>query len=407
MWRWDFAQGDYGDINALVVRDVNERVSKILLPGINKESDAYPVVDEEGNIYLLYWLWINWDAPHGFGDYPDNTLNQISRRFAVALVNLKNGKIDGYLVNKERDDYVLSFYRSFYSQWDKPIPSWLEGQMRYPEEFLEKQIEAYNWYFQNDFQKWQRNEFYELTLGDDGKPIEDVRYIEMPIFGEQSWSATRLIEKYQATTRNLAGAYVAPCGDKTGKLYFVDFKDQTIIGPSVALSIVRSNTELQKIPAFSQGQWASGNILMYSIGGGFYYVIPYYKEEAALLLPQMVAVIDAKSQSMGFYTIQNPKDSNEISMAATYAFKSIGVQAVQEEGTLINGTLIAKNDVVENGNTHWLLKIQMADGTTIEVWAKVEEHLNREDVAKIINMKVGNTVIIHIDEQKVVMDVLP
>jgi hypothetical protein len=402
MWRWDFAQGDYGDISALTVRDVNERISKILLPGVNKESDAYPVVDDKGNVYLLYWLWITRDSPHGFGDYPENTLNQMSRRFAVALVNLKNGEIDGYLTDKERDDYLLSFYRSFYSQWDKPIPSWLEGQMRYPEEFLEKQIEVYNWYFQEDFQKWQRNEFYELTLDNAGNPIEDVRYIVMPINGKLTWCAVRLVEWYKGTTRNLAGMYIAPCGEKTGEVYFVDFKGQTIIGPDVALSIIRSNTELTKHPYFSQ--WKSGNILMYSINGQLYYVVPYYKEEAAMLLPQMITVVNAKDQSVGFYIIQNPKDSNEVSMATTYAFQRIGVKTTEE--TVVNGTLIAKNEYVENGNTRWLLNIQLADGTTTEVLAKVEKLTTREDISKIINLKIGDTISVRVDTTKVVTEIL-
>jgi len=402
MWRWDFAQGDYGDINTLVVRDVNERVSRILLPGVNKESDAYPVVDDKGNIYLLYWLWITRDSPHGFGDYPENTLNQMSRRFAVALVNLKNGEIDGYLMNEERNDYLLSFYRSFYSQWDKPIPSWLEGQMRYPEEFLEKQIEVYNWYFQEDFQKWQRNEFYELTLDNAGNPIEDVRYIVMPINGKLTWCAVRLVEWYKGTTRNLAGMYVAPCGDKTGKVYFVDFKGQTIIGPDVALSIVRSNQEMKsKHPIFDQ--WKNGNILMYSINERFYYVIPYYKEEAAMLLPQMVTVVNAQDQSMGFYPIQNPKDPNEVSMATTYAFQRIGVKTTEE--AVFNGTLVAKNEYIENGNTRWLLNIQLTDGTTIEVLAKVEK-LTRESISKIVNLKVGDMISVRVDTTRVVMEIL-
>jgi hypothetical protein len=404
MWRWDFAQGDYGDISALTVRDVNERISKILLPGVNKESDAYPVVDNKGNIYLLYWLWITRDSPHGFDDYPENTLNQMARRFAVALVNLKNGEIDGYLMNKEKDDYLLSFYRSFYAQWDKPIPSWLEGQVRYPEEFLEKQIEVYDWYFQDDFQKWQRNEFYELTLDNStGSPIEDVRYIVMPINGKLTWCAVRLVEWYKGTTRNLAGMYVAPCGNETGKVYFVDFKGQTVIGPSVALSTVSGNQEVKKHPAFDQ--WKSGNILMYSIDERFYYVIPYYKEEADMLLPQMIAVVNAQDQSMGFYAIQNPKDSDEISMATTYAFQRIGVQTTEK--TVINGTLVAKNEYIESGNTRWLLNIQLTDGTTIEVLAKIEKLTTREGISKIVNLKIGDTISVRIDTTRTVTEILP
>ncbi len=401
MWKFDFAGGDYGDIRTLVSRDVNKRVSKILLPGMGKESDAYPVVDDMGNIYLLYWVWITWTPPHEFSDYPEHTENQISRKFAVVLVNLKNGKIDGYLMDEERDDYLLSLYRSFYSQWDKPTPQWLNDQLRYPEEFLERQIDVYNWYFQDNFENWQRNEFYELSLGEDGKPIEDVRYILMPINEKLTWCAVRLVEWYKGTTRNLAGMYVAPGGEDTGKTYFVDFKGQTIIGPSIALSTIRGNSELTKHPYFPQ--WKSGNILMYSLGSQLYYVIPYYKEEATTLLPQMVAVVNAYDQSTGFYIIQNPRDSKEIALAATNAFQMVGVTIIKE--VEINGTLLEKYDYVVSGNTRWLLNIQLTNGTTLEIVAKAEL-LSIDDITKITHLNIGDFITASIDENKVIIKVL-
>jgi len=401
MLKFDFAAGDYGDIRTLASRDVNERVSEILLPGMGKESDAYPVVDDKGNVYLLYWVWITWSPPHEFSDYPEHTHNQISRKFAVVLVNVKTGRISGYLTNKERDDYVLSFYRSFYAQWDKPIPEWLKGQLRYPEKFLDRQIDVYNWYFQDNFEKWQRNEFYEVTLGDGGAPIEEVRYILMPINGKLTWCAVRLVERYKGTTRNLAGMYVAPGEEETGKIYFVDFKEQTIIGPSIALSTIRGNPELTKHPYFPQ--WKSGNILMYSLGSQLYYVIPYYKEEAATLLPQMVSVVNAYDQSTGFYIIQNPKDSKEVSLATTYAFQRVGVKIAKE--IKINGTLLEKNEYVEGGNTRWLLNIKLFNGTNVEVVAKAEM-LSVEDIGKIIHLKTGDFIEAQIDENKVIVKVL-
>lgn len=405
MWRWDFAQGDYGDISVLTTRDTGERISKILLPGMDKESDAYPVADNDGNVYLLYWILVSRESPSEFCDYPEHSQNQISRKFAIALVNLKNGEIDGYLMNQEKDDYVLSLYRPFYSQWDKPVPDWLKRQLRYPEEFFEKQIDVYNWYFQDDFQKWQRNEFYEPTLDNSGNVMEDVRYIMMPINGNLTWSAVRLVEWYKGTTRNLAGMYIAPCGEETEKVYFVDFGGKTVIGPSVALSVVRSNAELTKHPNFNQ--WSSGNILMYSLGGEFYYSIPYYKQEAGTILPQMVAVVNAQDQSMGFHIIQNPRDSTEVSTGMTYAFQRIGVNVgtINLEKNKVNGTLVDKEDYVENGNTRWLLNIHTTEGTIIEVQAKVEL-LEVEVISEIINLKVGDVISVRLDQNGFVVEIL-
>lgn len=404
MWRFDFASGDYGDIKALVKRDLKERVSEILLPGMQVEPDGYPVIDDKGNIYMLYWLWVTWDTPHDFGDYPEHEYNQIYRKFAIVLVNLKNGEISGYLMNR-RNDYVLSFYLSFYSQWDKPVPEWLKSQLRYPEEFIEKQIDVYNWYWQDDPQEWQRNKFYELTMAD-GNIIEDVRYIMMPINNTLKWCAVRLVEWYKGTTRNLAGMYVAPCEEETGKLYFVDFEGKTIIGPSIALSTVKSNPQLAKIPAFAQGKWIEGNILFYSMGNELYYVIPWYRQEANMLLPQMVAIVNAFTQQMGFYIIQNPKDPNEVLMAATYAFQNMGVELVEKpEQFELNGTLLNIFHYVKEGNSRWIIELKLENGTSVQVLAKAEM-LAESDIAKISQMEPGDWISLRVDKSMEVLEVL-
>jgi hypothetical protein len=195
--------------------------------------------------------------------------------------------------------------------------------------------------------------------------------------------------------------YVAPCGQETEKVYFVDFQGKTVIGPTVALSVVRSNPELTKHPYF--GQWSNGNILMYSLGGKFYYSIPYYKKEANTILPQMVAVVNAEDQSMGFHTIKNPRDPTEVSMATTYAFQRIGVNTIGENQ--INGTLVDKKEYVEDGNTRWFLNIQTPEGKAIEVLVRVEV-LHIEEISRIINLKLGDPISVRVDQDNVVAEVL-
>jgi hypothetical protein len=181
MFRWDFAQGQYGDISSLTTRDVQTRLSTIALKGMKLENDAYLAADNDKNLYLIDWIWINYNSPSQYSDYPERVYDKVVRRFAVVTINLKNGIIDGYLVDKDRNDYILNFYRSFYRVWDKSMPDWLVNQLRYPEELLKTQIDVYNFYFQDNFQQWQNNQFYELTMqetaGGSLEPIEDVRYI--------------------------------------------------------------------------------------------------------------------------------------------------------------------------------------------------------------------------------------
>lgn len=358
MWRWDFASGDYGDIKTLVDRDIHARVNNILLPRMTLAPDPYPVCDGKGNIYELFWVWIDWKPSHGYADYAqDKGYDQILRKFAVVLVNLKDGKIDGYLMNKQRSDYILGFYRNWYSNWNKTIPSWLQEQLRYPEDLLERQIDVYNYYFQKDFQQFQRNKFYELTTDSAGNVIEDVRFIIVPINGVMKWSAVRLVEWYKLGSRNLVGAYIAPGGADTGKIYLVDLENvkqlapeetsPAIIGPSIAISAINSNPEI-KTQLELHKNWEPGNILWYSTAGRFYYIVPYYAQQADLVLPAMTTVVDALSSQAGYHVIANPKNANEVKASATYAFQKLKSGAVGGAAGTVNATAVTAAAVSMN-----------------------------------------------------------
>src|SRR6266566_239368 len=148
--RFDFANGNYGNIKALEYRDVNDRLSNILLPNMQMDPDPYPVVDNQGNIFLLHWIWVDWKSPSDFADYPEHTQTSILRLFGAVLTDVKTGEVTGYLYNNAKTDYVTSFYRSMYPQWNQPMPSWLIPQLRYPEQYFNTQQDVYNFYFQTD-----------------------------------------------------------------------------------------------------------------------------------------------------------------------------------------------------------------------------------------------------------------
>ena len=188
--RFDFANGNYGNIKALEYRDVNDRLSNILLPNMQMDPDPYPVVDTQGNIFLLHWIWVDWKSPSDFADYPEHTQTSILRLFGAVLTDVKTGEVTGYLYNNAKTDYVTSFYRSMYPQWNQPMPSWLIPQLRYPEQYFNTQQDVYNFYFQTDPLQWQRNVFLQST--------EDTRFIITPINGNLTWAAVRLVEIYQS-----------------------------------------------------------------------------------------------------------------------------------------------------------------------------------------------------------------
>ncbi len=391
--RLDFANGDYGDVKALVDRDVDSRISKLMLPGMRMDSDPYPVVDKDGNIFLLHWLWVDWKSPHQFADYPDNQDTSILRLFAAVLTNLKTGEMQGYLYNPRPTDYVTSFYRSMYPQWNHPIPSWLIPQLRYPEGFFNTQQSVYNFYFQSDPLQWQRNVFLQST--------EETRFIITPINGKLTWAAVRLVEIYQSPSKNLAGLYIAPAGKDTGKVYLIQFPgNSTVIGPESAISAVTTDPKVGGQITLHPG-WTSGNILMYSINGRLTYIIPYYGTQQNLNVPVMVVAVDGSTKKVGSYLISNPNIFSDVNKAAGFAVNNIGL------GTQITvtGNVTYTVRYVVGGNSRWNIGVVTKTGP-VEVYAHAET-LTAADVTKIDRLVAGDSISVVVDStSRVIQQVL-
>ena len=359
------------------------------------DNDPYPVVDDKGNLYLLHWLWIDWRSPHDFADYPEHVDTSILRLFAPVLTNVKTGEITGYLFDNQRTDYVLDFYRSMYPLWNQPMPGWLLPQLRYPEQFFEMQQEVYNFYFQTDPLQWQRNVFLEST--------EDTRFIIIPINDKLTWASVRLVEIYKSPSKNLAGLYIAPAGQDTGKVLLIRFPEgTTVLGPDTAISAVTTDPGV-KSQLTLHPDWNSGNILLYSINGRLIYVIPYYGTQQNLNVPVMVAVVDGSTKQVGSYFIRNPNDFDEVRIATSLAVSSMGVSTGTQ--TTINGTLDYRVKYDSGGNTRWILGITKTNGTPVEVLAKAET-LTTADISKIDRLSIGGPVSVVVDDTNTVLRVL-
>jgi hypothetical protein len=393
--RFDFANGNYGNIKALEYRDVNNRLSNILLPNMQMDPDPYPVVDKQGNIYLLHWIWVNWQSPSDFADYPEHTQTSILRLFGAVLTDVKTGAITGYLYTNGKSDYVTSFYHSMYPQWNQPMPSWLVPQLRYPESYFNTQQDVYNFYFQTDPLQWQRNVFLQST--------EDTRFIITPINGNLAWAAVRLVEIYQSPSQNLAGLYIAPAGNQTGTVYLIRFPEgTTVIGPNSAASAVTTDPTV-KSRLTLHPDWTSGNMLLYSINGGLIYVIPYYGTSSSLTVPVMVAVVNAYTKQVGSYAITNPNDPTEVQSATSRAVSGLGVSTGTQQ--TITGNVTSINSYVVSGNTRWIIGIRTNSTTVIQALAKAET-LTTADQVKIAALTVGAKVTVLVDTSQTPVTVL-
>jgi hypothetical protein len=337
--RWDFAKGDRGeDVKMLYLRDVRERISPILLPDMTVDDDPYLVSDGE-NLYYALYVYIDRDMPTEYLDYP-NRQNVFLRNFAVVLINTYNGSMEGYFMSDE-ENYVLDFYRTMYPQWNQPTPSWLKPQLRYPEFLFERQIDSDNIYHVTNPDVWQgQTDFFELTTNAQGVPIEDVRYVVFSLNEATYWASVRLVQKFKSPAQNLAAMYVALNGENFGNAFLFRGGTVAVIGPQTALDAI-SNFSPTKSLLSLHPNWIHGNILMYVVNSTLHYFVPFYAQTTSTLSPSMMACVDALTQDVGYYVIENPQDAAEVRAGSEKAYLDlVGV-------TIELGAEERKNNVLE------------------------------------------------------------
>jgi len=273
------------------------------------------------------------------------------------------------------------------------MPSWLLPQLRYPEHFFEAQQDVYNFYFQTDPLQWQRNVFLQST--------EDTRFIIVPINGNLTWAAVRLVEIYQSPSKNLAGLYIAPAGADTGQVFLIRFPEgKTVLGPESAISAVTTDPRV-KSELTLHPDWTSGNILLYSVSGILIYVIPYYGTAGQNLnVPVMVVVVNAETKQVGSYSITDPSNIADVNAATGFAVNNIGLGTQRT----ITGNLTSIDDYVVDGNTRWRLVIATS-GPSEEVTARAET-LTTADINKILGVPIGGAISVVVDNTNTVIDVL-
>ncbi|MFH0749196.1 MAG: UPF0182 family protein [Candidatus Bathyarchaeota archaeon] len=347
--RWDFGRGDWGPIKMLYMRDINQRLSQILLPGMTIDDDPY-IVSDGKNIYYLSYIYINRDMPTEYLDYPTYQ-DKYWRLFATVLINAYDGSIQGYLLNQNETNYVEDFYRGIYPQWNQEVPIWLQSQLRYPEFLFEKQIDSYNLYHVSDSDFWQRGtDFFELTTNAVGAPIEDVRFVSFYLNGTTYWAAIRLVEQYRGAGKNLAGMYVALNGETilNPEVFLLRTGSIAVIGPQTALDTI-NNYGPTRTQLTLQPNWQAGNILLYVINNRPYYFVPYYGGTGTTLAPAMIVTVDALSQKVGYYIIVDSGNAKEVGLASEKAyFNLIGATVELPAEARKNNVL---NEVEKQGYT--------------------------------------------------------
>lgn len=285
---WSFAGQN---LNMLLERDVLSRVSKILLQGLTVDQDAYIVVDPSGNLYYAVSVFIDYRLSTGYAH------ENYMRFVGVVLVDIETGVMGFYRSPTANSTFFIDKTFDEYYPW-QDMPSWLQSQIRWPEDLYERQLQIAYIYHVKDGFIWRSGVDFQEAPGE-----SDTRYIIMRIGGVDRFVAIHNVEFLQSPGKNLAGLYVMGCGNRDfGELTFYGSGAvgvSTYLGPEAARQAFQTSDKVRTQLSL-WGQYRYGNILLYHLGGQLFFVIPVFLQVEATATKVIeklggVGLVDAES----------------------------------------------------------------------------------------------------------------
>ena len=286
-------------VHIMRYKDVHDRMQLLypyfLYDLFGKELDSLPVTDGT-NSYWLLPLIIGFDT----SDIPWSVGNPYLRLVGYALVDAYNGDIQ---LLKTGDDFFSEMFSSQYSDQFKPIPTWLEEQIRYPVELFNWKTEMYNIYHVTNVETFiQANEFYEIPSG------LDTYYVEAkpPGFEKTEFLGLLSLELRGSQGRNLAG-YMIVENDLAGlgnmQFYEVPLNSTTkLIGPTAVREALDRDPEFAQLKTLLRNPRIGDNIL-YRVGDHDIYFIPVYTAGAGGVVAQLGTIAAVGAAFNGEYFV--------------------------------------------------------------------------------------------------------
>jgi hypothetical protein len=286
-------------VHIMRYKDVHDRMQTLypyfLYNLFGKELDSFPVTDGT-NSYWLIPLIIGFDTR----DVPWSVGNPYLRLVGYALVDSYNGNIQ---LLKTGDDFFSEMFSSQYSDQFKPIPKWLEEQIRYPVELFNWKTEMYNIYHVNNVETFiQANEFYEIPNG------LDTYYVEAkpPGFEKPEFLGLLSLELRGSQGRNLAGYMVVENDLKDlghMQFYEVPLNSTTkLIGPTAVREALDRDPDFAQLKTLLRNPRIGDNIL-YRVGDHDVYFIPVYTAGAGGVVAQLGTIAAVGAAFNGEYFV--------------------------------------------------------------------------------------------------------
>jgi len=286
-------------IHVMRYKDVNERMSTLypyfLFNLFGKELDSLPVTDGK-NTYWLVPLITGFDS----SNIPWSAGNPFLRLVGYGLVNTYDGDIQ---LIKHGDDFFTNMFMDQYQDKIIPMPTWLEDQIRYPQELFNWRTEMYNIYHVDDVDIFiQANEFYEIPRG------LDTYYIQAkpPGFEEPEFVGLLSLELRGSQGRNLAG-YMVVQNDTPNlghmQFYEVPIESETkLLGPTSVREALDRDPDFAQLKTLLRNPRIGDNIL-YQVGHYDTYFIPVYTAGAGGVVAQLGTIAAVGAAFTGEYHV--------------------------------------------------------------------------------------------------------
>lgn len=326
------------EMDILVERDVMSRVSSIMLQGLTVDRDPYIVINPSGSLHYAVSIFIDYKLATGYAH------ENYMRFMGVSLINIETGEMEFYESPAFGDGFFLdATYRGYYD-WQE-CPSWLEAQLRWPEDLYERQLDVAFIYHVNQAEIWSNGVDFHEAPSD-----SDVRYVIMTINGEERFIAYHNAEFKSSPAHNLAGIYIMGCGDKNfGELVFYKAGEEgysTWLGPTAVVQAFETNdvvrTQLQL-----WGSHRYGNRLVYHLGGELFFVVPVFLE--------VQTSVDRVIEKLGGVGLVDAKTGERVKLGANvveayYAMVGLLNQTIVQEGEVGLESVTLEPTTIEEGD---------------------------------------------------------
>ncbi|MEM3006753.1 MAG: UPF0182 family protein [Candidatus Nitrosotenuis sp.] len=259
-------------VHVMRYKDIYDRMETLypyfLYNLFGQKLDFYPVTDGR-NTYWLIPLIVGLDT-HAV---PWSIGNPYLRLVGFALVDTYNGDIT---LLKYGDDYFARILHSQYGDKFQPIPSWLNEQIRYPQELFTWKTEMFNIYHVTNTETFiQANSFYEIPARLEAYYIA----AKPPGYDKIKFLGLLSLELRGSQGKNLSG-YMIVENDLPAlgnmQFYQVPLNSTTkLIGPTAVREALDKDNDFAQLKTLLRTPRIGDNIL-YRVGEHDVYFIPVY-----------------------------------------------------------------------------------------------------------------------------------